>query len=168
MKKQSISLIVLVLFMTGAIDSIRNLPTTAIFGPVLIFFFVIGAVFFLIPTGLVAAELSAASQEEGGIYIWVKKAFGEKMGVLAIWLQWVNTALWYPTFLSFMAGTAVYLINPSLANNKYYLVSVIVGLFWMITLLNLKGLKISAQFSAFCSMIGTVIPMVAILFLGIF
>ena len=168
MKKQSISLIVLILFMTGAIDSIRNLPATAIFGPVLIFFFVIGALFFLIPTGLVAAELSAASEEEGGIYIWVKKAFGEKMGVLAIWLQWINTALWYPTFLSFIAGTAIYLINPSLANNKIYVVSVIVGLFWIVTLLNLKGLKISADFSALCSMIGTVIPMVGILFLGVF
>lgn len=167
MKNQSISLIVLVLFMTGAIDSIRNLPTTAIFGPVLIFFFIIGALFFLIPTGLVAAELSAMSHEEGGIYVWVKKAFGEKMGVLAIWLQWINTALWYPTFLSFIAGTAVYLIDPTLANNKYYLVSVIIGLFWIVTFINLKGLKISAQFSALCSMIGTVIPMVAILLLGI-
>lgn len=167
MKKESIGLIVLVLFMTGAIDSIRNLPATAIFGPVLIFFFVIGALFFLIPTGLVAAELSALSPEEGGIYIWVKKAFGEKMGVLAIWLQWINTALWYPTFLSFIAGTAVYLIDPSLANNKLYLVSIIVILFWIITLLNLKGLKISANFSALCSIIGTVIPMATILFMGI-
>ena len=168
MKKQSISLIVLVLFMTGAIDSIRNLPTTALFGPVLIFFFVIGALCFLIPTGLVAAELSASSAEEGGIYIWVKKAFGEKTGVLAIWLQWINTALWYPTFLSFIAGTAVYLIDPALANNKVYLVSMVVGLFWLITLLNLSGLKISARVSAICSSIGTVIPMAAILGLGVF
>ena len=168
MKKDSISLWVLVLFMTGAIDSIRNLPTTAIFGPVLVFFFIVGALFFLIPTGLVAAELSASSQEEGGIYIWVKKAFGEKMGVLAIWLQWINTALWYPTILSFMAGTAIYLINPALANNKIYLVSVIVGLFWVITFLNLKGFKISANFSAICATLGMVIPMAAILLLGIF
>ncbi len=167
MKKDSISLWVLILFMTGAIDSIRNLPTTAIFGPVLVFFFIVGAIFFLIPTGLVAAELSASSQEEGGIYVWVKKAFGEKMGVLAIWLQWINTALWYPTILSFMAGTAVYLIDPALANNKIYLVSVIVGLFWVITFLNLKGLKISANFSAICAMFGMVIPMAAIFILGL-
>jgi amino acid transporter len=167
MKKHSMNLMVLVLFMTGAIDSIRNLPSTAIFGAVLIFFFLIGALLFLIPTGLVAAELSATFHEEGGIYAWVKKAFGEKTGVLAIWLQWINTALWYPTILSFTAGTLVYLWDPALGNNKLYLCSMVIGIFWLITFINIKGLKISAGFSALCSFIGTVIPMATILILGI-
>ena len=87
--------------MTGSIDSIRNLPTTALFGPSLIFFFILGAIFFLLPTGLISAELSSTWPDKGGIYQWTKMAFGEKTGVVAIWLQWINTMVWYPTIFVF-------------------------------------------------------------------
>ena len=65
---QKISVFALVLLITGAIDSIRNLPGTALFGSALIFFFIFYCIVFLIPVALVAAELSSAwSEEAGGI-----------------------------------------------------------------------------------------------------
>lgn len=164
---KKIGLIALTLLMTGAIDSIRNLPTTALFGPSLIFFFVLGAIFFLLPTGLVSAQLVSTFKDKGGIYHWTSMAFGEKTGVLAIWLQWINTMVWYPTILSFIAGTATYLIDPSLAQNKIYLVSVILSIFWVMTLINLKGLKISAAIASWFGLIGMVIPMALIVILGL-
>jgi amino acid transporter len=167
MNKKNIGLIALTLLMTGAIDSIRNLPTTALFGPSLIFFFIVGAIFFLLPTGLISAELVSTYQEKGGIYEWTKMAFGEKTGVLAIWLQWINTMVWYPTILSFIAGTATYLLDPSLAQNKTYLVSVILGGFWIMTIINLYGLNISATIASWFGLIGMVIPMALIVILGL-
>src|SRR5436190_11983923 len=101
----------LTLLITGAIDSIRNLPASALFGSTLIFFFIFAAVTFLIPTALVSAEL-AANVEEGGIYQWGRLAFGERIGFLGVWLQWVNNIVWFPAILSFIAGTAAYLIDP--------------------------------------------------------
>ncbi len=68
--------------------------------------------------------------KQGGIYIWVKEAFGKKCGFLAIWLQWIENVIWYPTILSFVAGTIGYLINPALTSNPYFLWSVIVSSFW--------------------------------------
>src|SRR5580704_11741213 len=111
----------LVLLIVAAIDSIRNLPASALFGSALIFFFIFSALVFLIPTSLVAAELSAAFPDKGGVYHWVKMALGEKWAMVAIWLQWINTMVWYPTILSFIAGTAAYIIDPSLAQNPKYL-----------------------------------------------
>src|SRR6185295_7837526 len=81
----------LVMLMTGAIDSIRNLPATALFGSTLIFFFIFSAFIFLIPAALVSAELSSYCHEKGGVFHWIQMAFGKKMGFFAIWLQWVNT-----------------------------------------------------------------------------
>src|SRR3990167_3266322 len=133
---RKITTFALTLLITGSIDSIRNLPATALFGSTLIFFFIFAAVFFLIPTALVSAELTA-NIGEGGIYQWTRRAFGEKAGFLAIWLQWINVVVWLPTILSFIAGTAAYLIDPALAQNKLYLVSVIIGTFWIITLINI-------------------------------
>ncbi len=60
----------LVLLIVGAIDSIRNLPATALFGSSLIFFFLFSAVIFLVPAALVSAELSSLDTEKGGIYHW--------------------------------------------------------------------------------------------------
>ena len=70
-KLTQISTFALVMLISGAIDSLRNLPTTALFGPTLIFFFVIAAVLFLIPTALVSAELSSTFPKSGGVYDWV-------------------------------------------------------------------------------------------------
>jgi amino acid transporter len=157
---EKISVLALVLLITGAIDSIRNLPATALFGSSLIFFFIFSAIIFLIPVALVSAELSSTwSDEEGGIYSWVKHAYGSNMAFFTIWLQWINTMAWYPTILSFIAGTIAYLINPELAQNKIYIISVIIVIFWSLTLLGLTGLKASAKFASFCAIVGMIVPM---------
>jgi amino acid transporter len=163
-----IGLFPLILLITGAIDSIRNLPGAALFGSTIVFFFVISALIFLIPVAFIAAELSAVwSEEEGGVYSWVKHAFGEKWAFITIWLQWVNTMVWYPSVISFIAGTAAYFIDPELANHKGYIVSIIVIVFWSMTGVSLRGVGTSARFAAACAIIGMIIPMALIVVLGI-
>jgi len=167
MMPKKISLISLILLIVAAIDSIRNLPASALFGSALIFFFIFSAIVFLIPTSLVAAELSATFPEKGGVYHWVSTAFGEKWAMLAIWLQWINTMVWYPTILSFIAGTAAYLIDPELAQNKGYLIGCILLVFWILTFVNMRGLHFSARINNFCAVIGTVVPMLFLIALGV-
>lgn len=165
---QNISVIALILLITGAIDSVRNLPATALFGSSLIFFFIFSAIIFLIPVALVSAELSSTwSEEEGGIYSWVKNAYGENMAFFTIWLQWINTMAWYPTILSFIAGTLAYLLSPELAQNKFYLIGVILTVFWSLTILGLSGLKASAKFASFCAIVGMIVPIGIIIVLAI-
>lgn len=165
--KTQITTFALVMLITGAIDSIRNLPATALFGSSLIFFFVFSAIVFLIPAALVSAELSSHSTEKSGVFHWIHMAFGEKAAFLAIWLQWINTMVWFPTILSFLAGTATYFINPALAQNKAFLITVILSTYWVLTWINLKGLHFSAKFSSFCAVVGMIIPMALIIFLAI-
>jgi amino acid transporter len=162
-----ISLFSLVLLIVAAIDSIRTLPTTAIFGSSLIFFFILSAIFFLIPVAFISAEFSSRYPNEGGVYHWIRHAFGEKAGVLAVWLQWINTMVWYPTMLLFIAGTGAYLINPALASNKLYLIGATLFTFWGLTFLNLKGIQVSARLNAFCGSVGTLVPMLLLIALGV-
>lgn len=165
---EKISVGALVLLITGAIDSIRNLPATALFGSSLIFFFIFSAIIFLIPVALVSAELSSTwSEEEGGIYSWVQHAFGKTAAFFTIWLQWVNTMVWYPTILLFIASAAAYLINPALADSKLYLATVIIVVYWGLTFLGLSGLRASARFASFCAIAGMIIPMGLIILLAI-
>ncbi|MGQ3888370.1 APC family permease [Legionella sp. CNM-1927-20] len=165
--KHVLSIFSLTMITVGSVDSIRNLPATALFGSQLIFFFFFGALFFLIPTALVSAELASGWPRQGGIYIWVKEAFGKKAGFLAIWLQWIENVIWYPTILSFVAGTIGYLINPSLVTNSLFLWLVITISFWIVTGINIRGMKSAALFSNICAITGLIIPMTLIIALGI-
>ena len=168
MSSQKIPLLSLVLLIVAAIASIRNFPATALFGPSLIFFLIFAAIIFLIPIALVSAELSATFPDEGGVYHWVRQAFGEKWAMLAIWLQWINTMIWYPTILSFIGGTAAYLIDPALAQNKIYLVGSILTIVWILTFISLFGIQVSAKVNDICATIGTVFPMLLLIGMGIF
>jgi len=163
-----ISLFALVLLIVSAIDSIRNLPASAIFGPSLLFFYLFSAIVFLFPISMIAAEFASRFPEEGGVFHWVKKAFGKKWAFVAVWLQWINTVVWYPTFLSFVAGTVAYLFDPKLAQNKGFLLSVILIAFWSLTLVNLKGIRVSVKLNSLCSIAGLLIPMAVLVLLGFF
>lgn len=166
-RKHSLTIFSLTMITVGSVDSIRNLPATALFGSQLIFYFILGALFFLIPTALVSAELASGWPKQGGIYIWVKQAFGKRIGFLAIWLQWIENVIWYPTILSFVGGTIGYLINPSLTSNPTFLWAIIVSCFWGATALNLRGMNSSARFSTLCSLAGLLLPMSLIIGLGV-
>jgi len=165
-KINGISVFALVMLISGAVDNIRNLPASALFGTSLIFFFIFSAVVFLIPTALVSAELASRSDEKSGIFHWTCEAFNDKVGFLAIWLQWISNLVWFPTILSFIAGTAAYFFSPDLAQSKTYLVSVILGTFWFLTFINLKGLTVSTKFTSFCAIVGLVIPMTLLITLA--
>ncbi|MEN9654168.1 MAG: hypothetical protein RL235_280, partial [Chlamydiota bacterium] len=83
---RKISLGSLVLLIVAGIDSIRNLPSAALFNTSLIFFYLFASVVFLIPVALFAAEFSSRfpDEEEGGIYHWVRKAFGANWAFVAV------------------------------------------------------------------------------------
>lgn len=162
-----ISVLALVMLMTGAVDGVSNLPSIAIFGSNLIFFFIVAAILFLIPTGLVSAELCKQSAGQAGIYVWTKQAFGKHVGIIAIWLQWINTMVWFPTCLTTLTATFAYLIDPQLINKPIYLVAMSVSTFWIMTLLNLKGIHHSSKIATLATTLGMIIPMSLIIMLSI-
>ena len=165
MKKQ-LSLFSLSMLIIAAICSIRNLPSAALFGTPLIFFFLLAAVLFLFPTALISAQFTASYDDKGGIYHWVKIAFGEKFAMVAIWLQWINTMIWYPTILSAISGAIAYMIQPELAQNNFYLAALSISIFWLMTLASFKGIYFSANLSSSFAILGTILPMGLLIFMG--
>lgn len=151
----------------AAICSIKNWPLTAVYGFSSLFYFIVSILLFFIPVSLVSAELATGWPERGGVYVWVREAFGHRWGFLAGWLLWIENVVWYPTILSFIAGTIAFSFDPSLADNTLYMFCVIFGAFWGATLLNLLGMKMSGWISTLGVILGTIIPGVVIIGLGI-
>jgi putative glutamate/gamma-aminobutyrate antiporter len=147
--------------------SLRNLPIIAEYGWEAAFFYLLVAVIFLFPAALVSAELATGWSETGGIYIWVKEAFGPGWGFFAVWMQWIHNATWFPAILSFTASALAFLFKPDLADNKFFLMTVVLIGFWGFTIFNYFGLKTSTWFSTIGVIAGTIIPGVLLLALGI-
>ena len=164
--KKSLSLFSIVMINIIAVDSIRTLPISAQYGFSLVFYYLIGGLFFLIPSALVSAELGTAWPAKGGLYIWIKEAFGVKVASIIIWLNWIYNLAWYPTIMALIAGVSAYLFNPALAENKYYMLTVILSLFWIATFVNCYGMHISSWISTVGAVIGTLLPMVFIIILS--
>lgn len=164
--KRVLNVFMLAMLNVSIMASLRNLPLVAEFGLSAVFFFFLVALFFLVPCALVAAELATAWPKEGGIYVWVREALGDKWGFVAIWVQWVHNVAWYPAILSFVAVTSTYLLSPSLSSNKPFVLTIILGGFWGMTLLNYLGIKTSSWFSTAGVILGTILPGLFIIFLG--
>lgn len=149
-----------------AVDSLRSLPIAAQFGYALIFFYLLAALFFFIPTALVTAELATTWPNTGGAYVWIRAAFGARWGWFAIWLQWIYNVVWYPTILSFVIAAFAYLIDPKLMQHKVYLLSTILIIWWLVTALSCLGLRVSSWLSSIGALVGTLIPMLFMIVLA--
>lgn len=68
-------------------------PTASI-GNSMYVWWIIMLIGFFVPYGLISAELGTQYPSEGGMYTWIKKAFGKKWASRVAWFYWVNYPLW--------------------------------------------------------------------------
>ncbi len=165
--KKVLGLFALAMINVAAVLSIRNFPSMAIYGWSCIGWYIIGAVLFLIPISLAGAELATGWPEGGGVYAWVKQAFGEKGGFTALFCEWSNNLVWFPTVLSFIASTLAFALTPALANNPWYMFTVMMIAFWGTTAIAYFGEEASTKFGNIGVIIGSIIPSILIILLGV-
>ena len=158
------------MIVAAVVTSLRGLPMMAKEGLSMIFYLLFSFLLFLLPASLVAAELGGAfSEKGGGVYTWVKEAFGSRWGFTAIWLQWIQNVVWYPTSLAFAAGALAYLfMKPELASSGIYTGIVILICYWGATFVTLMGTKFVSSLAKYGVLLGTVLPGVFIIVLAVF
>jgi glutamate:GABA antiporter len=155
----------LALITVGSVGYLGSAPALSVFGLASVFLYVLPALVFLLPVSLVAAELS--SGWPGGVYNWVREGISAPMGLLAVWCQFAQTIFYYPALLAFVAGTLAYVIDPRLAGNGVYNAAVIIVLFWGGVLVCSRGAAVVAELSSSGTMVGTLIPAVILVALGV-
>ena len=167
-----LSVMTLAIMNVTAVVSLRGLATEAIYGLQSAFYYLFAAIVFLIPTAMVAAELAAMfSGKQGGVFRWVGEAFGARFGFLAIWLQWIQSTIWYPTVLTFGAVSIAYIgVNPAtdaaLASNRLFTLVVVLAIYWIATFISLKGLGWVGKVSKIGGIVGTIIPAAILIILS--
>lgn len=172
-KAFKLSVTTLAIMNITAVVSLRGLPSEAIYGPSSAFYYLFAAIVFLIPTSMVAAELAAMfADKQGGVFRWVGEAFGPRTGFLAIWLQWIESTIWYPTVLTFGAVSFAYIglndvHDAALASNKTFTLITVLAIYWAATFIAMKGLGWVGKISKWGGTIGTIIPAGLLIIMGI-
>ena len=165
--KKSLKLWDVVWMIVTAVIGLRWIPIAAGYGASSILLWILAVLLFFVPVSLIACELATAWPDQGGMYVWIKEAYGEKAGFLTTWFYYTNNFFYYPSLLTFIAVVMSFMFNPNLANNKLYVILVILITFWGVTLYNLKGTKTAKGLTNLAGSIGTVFPGIIIIVLGI-
>ncbi|MFP6638769.1 MAG: amino acid permease, partial [Myxococcota bacterium] len=88
---------------------------------------------------------------------------GRRAAVVAVWCQWMQILVWYPTVLSFGAATIAYIFNPALAENVTFNIVLVLVIFWSVTLLNLRGIRTSSLVATVGLVLGTIVPVLLVI-----
>ncbi|MGC8793839.1 MAG: APC family permease [Bryobacteraceae bacterium] len=134
----------LVLFNLAAVVGVRWLAAAARAGPSSLVLWLLAAAFFFVPSALVVARLSRIWPEQGGIYVWTRRAFGDWQGFLCGWCYWLSNLFYFPNLLLAGLGVAYYLLGErgqALSENPAAMIAGALLVLWFGTLTNLVGLR---------------------------
>jgi glutamate:GABA antiporter len=160
----------MVLFNIVAVASLRWFATAAAAGPSSITLWILAGLFFFVPQGLAVSDLSARYPDEGGIYAWTKRTFGEGHGFLCGWCYWVNNILYYPNLLMSTAVVGTYVIGrggTELESSWYYVLPATLAALWLAVALNIVGVR-TGRWLQNAGGLGTYVPGVVLVGLGLY
>jgi glutamate:GABA antiporter len=129
------------LFAVSAMITLDTVATSSALGVQSITLFALFALIFFVPYGLVTAELGSAWPEEGGIYVWVREAYGRRWGTFTAWLYWVNVAYWAPAVFVVFAGTLAVAFWPGMSRTWEEII--VVGLIWLMVVIGILPMALS-------------------------
>lgn len=149
----------------AGIFNLRDVSMLATYGLKSIVLYIIAAFTFLIPVGMSCTILAKQFPTNGGMYIWVSKAIGEKWGAITIWLEYIINLAWVPLVISFVISTGLSMFFPNGIFNAYYFLGIALTILWVITAYNFFGLVTSRMTLAILCILGNVFPSVVLVIL---
>lgn len=138
---KQVSLWKMILFTICSILVLDTFVAPAIIGVSSITIWIITAIFFFFPYGLISAELGSAYPDDGGIVSWVKRAFGDKSAVLVGWFYWVNVAFWMPAVFVAFSYWFSYAFFPDAPG--WLLAALATAMCWVVVWVGIRGVELS-------------------------
>lgn len=165
-RRRVMGLLDVTLFTVSAMLVVETLTASAAIGTKTIAWWILAIVFFLVPYGLITAELATAYPTQGGIYVWVKQALGGRWAARTTYWYWVNVALWMPSVFLLFAGVFCQLFAHGWTEwpaGKWPQVIMAIALTWMVVGVGVMRLEIGK----WVNNIGAILKVIIILSLGI-
>ena len=148
---KKVSLVKTVLFTVCSILVLDSFVAPAIIGVSSITIWIVTAIVFFIPYGLLSAELGSTYPDDGGIVSWVDRAFGEYPSVLVGWMYWINVAFWMPAVFTAFSGWLNLAIFPDMSTVVQAVIAV--AMCWVIVWIGVRGIELSVLVSSIMAII---------------
>lgn len=143
--RRSLTLFDVVLFFAIVCTNLQWVATAANAGPTAIPVWLIGCAGMFVPVSIAVMWLSSKFPDEGGMYVWSKRAFGPFAGFMTGWTYWCTNLPYFPALLYFTAGNALFITSANadrLSGSPAYFIAVSLGFFAIATIVNVLGLDI--------------------------
>jgi amino acid transporter len=160
----------LVMFYVVTGISLRWIATAAAAGPSSIVIWVGAWCCFYVPLAISVIELSSRYPQEGGLYIWSKRAFGDFSGFMSGWTYWTSNLPYFPAVLYFAASNLLFVRGghwAHLSNHKGYFMWFSILALVAITVMNVVGLDVGKWLHNVGSF-GMWMPVVILVVMGIY
>lgn len=146
----------IVLFTVSAILLLDTLAAGASVGASAVTWWLILGVVFFLPYALICAEMGTTYPEQGGLYAWVRDAFGRRWASRATWAYWVNTAVWIPANVILFTGVFGQIFMPEMGLGTQ--IGMAIGLTWLTMAVNIMTLSVGKWIPN----IGAIVKMIVI------
>jgi amino acid transporter len=125
--------------------TVRWIGTAAAAGPSAVVIWLMACLAFYIPLMFTVLELSSRYPDEGGCYVWSKRAFGDFAGFITGWTYWACNLPYFPGLFYFTAATALFIGGPQwreLGGSPLYFISFSLLALGLAVGLNVRGLAV--------------------------
>jgi amino acid transporter len=125
--------------------SLRWVAVAAAAGPSSLVIWLVAALGFFVPLVFCVLELSSRYPEEGGIYVWSKRAFGPFAAFITGWTYWGSNLPYLPGLLYYAAANALFMGGPSWqswSSNSIYFIAVSTAGLAVTVAMNVIGLNV--------------------------
>jgi amino acid transporter len=143
--RRSLGPVDVVLFFVVAGSNLQWIAAAAAAGPSSLAVWLIGCLAMFVPLSIAVVFLSSHYPDEGGLYVWSKRAFGPFAGFITGWTYWASNLPYLPALLYFAAGNALFIAGSRgrvLSASPLYFIAVALGGLTLATVLNVYGLQI--------------------------
>jgi amino acid transporter len=133
-----------VLMNVVAVVGLRWIARGARTGPASVTLWALAWIAFFVPLAVAVSRLARRYPDQGGVYVWVRRAFGPTHGFICGWCLWVNNLFYFPSVLLFGAANLAAIGGPHWqaigATRSFAVVFVLAGI-WLAAGINIIGLR---------------------------
>lgn len=134
-----------VLMNVVAVVGLRWIARGARAGPASVSLWALACLAFFVPLAAAVAELSSRYPEQGGIYVWTRRAYGAGHAFMCGWCMWVNNLFYFPSIMLFAAANFAAIGGTrwqALAGSRWYAVIAVLAGIWIAAAVNVVGFRL--------------------------
>ena len=127
-----------------AVVGMRWIARGARTGPASVTLWILAWIAFFVPLAIAVSALARKYPEQGGVYAWVRRAFGQGHGFACGWCLWVNNLFYFPSLLLFGAANFAAIGGAdwaALGAARWYSVAFVLAGIWIAAGINIIGLR---------------------------